>query len=161
MEPHLQNSFISLDKNFLPERLILRDIDGVNINTRILSKYIDLRKLKFHRLTPFMFKNDDFSIIRLYHSLIYNHIRELVLFYKKKFNYREKDLWIEVRNIIDKIVKKIKTEIINDPEIKERLNYFNKKFFSSKIETKALLTMKILETEFFKTTMIKNYLFIK
>jgi len=156
-EPHLQNSFILFDNKFMPVQLILRDIDGININISVLSQKIDITSYKFHQLTHFMFKSDKFSRIRLWDSLILFHIQELINALTNKYSFSNKELWHKVI----KEIKLILNKLSSDPDNKERINMFNKYFLSEIVPTRAFIKMKLSNRETFKTINVKNFLFIK
>lgn len=151
IEPHLQNSFIAFDNNFLPKKLILRDIDGININMNILSTEINLKNYNFHPLTKFSLKNDKFSATKVWHSLIYNHLAELIKILVEAYNFDEKILWTDSRRCIDQVVDSLKGKVDHI-----RIRTFNNYFLSSNVNTKAMLKMKVLNTEFFHMVQIHN-----
>jgi siderophore synthetase component len=156
-EPHLQNSFIMFDDNFMPIKLILRDIDGININMSVLSQKLDLTDYNFHVLTRFMFKSDQFSNIRLWDSLILFHIQELINILTDNYHFSSEQLWQQV-------VKEIKLTLYKlsfDPNNNERINMFKKHFFSELVPTRAFVIMKVSNSESFMTTDMRNFLYIK
>lgn len=156
VEPHLQNSFIMFDDKFMPMKLILRDIDGTNINMPVLSKKLDL-SYNFHKLTRFMFKSDQFSNIRLWDSLILFHTQELINILADNYHFSADQLWKQV-------VEEIKSTIYSlssDPNNKERIDMFEKHFFSELVPTRSFIKMKVSNSESFMTTDMRNFLYIR
>jgi D-ornithine---citrate ligase len=155
VEPHLQNCFIEFDNKGFAKKIILRDIDGININLAILSNNINLDKYDFHPYTKDLFKPDIFSATKIWHSLIYNHVRELVLIISTNYHIDEKILWDEVKHIINRIL----IDLQNDRITATRVRMFRKYFLSKGVDTKALLLMKLSESESFKIVKVKNFLY--
>lgn len=156
LEPHLQNSFIVFDNNFMPGKLILRDIDGININLDVLSKNTDISSYDFHTLTKFMFKPENISIAKLSDSLIYFHIKELIDLLVASYQFNEEFLWKKVNKEITEVLK----NLVDDGISKDRVRILKKCLLSKKIIVRALISMKLSRSESFKITKIENPLLL-
>lgn len=143
LEPHLQNSLIKF-KDGVPISLVLRDLDGSNINKEKLSKFIDLEIYNFYPQTWKLMRPEIFSYNRIIHSLILSHVGELISFFTRYYDIKEDILWAEARNIIKKNLA---------PEISKR-GLAN--LMSQKINIKCLLKMKLNNSERFIISKISN-----
>lgn len=156
IEPHLQNVMFEFSDKFMPLRIYIRDLDGIKINFQILNNFYRKDLIGLHKFTKDYNKNDDFSLIRLFHSLVVNHIQEIINYYVLFYKFDKKELIKIANNCVEdslNFVIKNNSQYID----KNRLAIFKKYWFSDKVKTKAVLKMIMTKKESFQYVMVNNY----
>jgi siderophore synthetase component len=153
VEPHLQNCLVRF-KHGVPRTLILRDLDGANVNKKVLSQYVDIGNYPWHPYTWRTMRADAFSMDRLFHSMIYSHVGSLVEYYVRAYNMDEGKLWELVRDIVGKAVNSAAKGL--PARSKGRAAAVTKYLNGQTFNLKCLLRMKLSGTEVFVTRKYKT-----
>ncbi|WP_335868939.1 IucA/IucC family protein [Bacillus sp. 2205SS5-2] len=139
LEGHLQNTVPVFHKNGTPVKILIRDWEGIRIDTERLSKAgFDLSK--FHNKSRIL--TTDLKSVRnkLFYSVVQNHLGELILHLVKELELDEYSLWAIVKERFNIVFNRIEEEGVWQERVAEdRINFFNKE-----IDYKAVTTMRML-----------------
>ncbi|MFC0190441.1 IucA/IucC family protein [Fictibacillus aquaticus] len=138
VEGHLQNSVIVFKKDGTPDRVLMRDWEGIRVHSkRLANSGVPLSR--FHPKSRILV--DDMKSVRnkVFYSVVQNHFAEIVLSVSKHFGILEKDLWKVVRDIMVNVFGELMDDAHSCDAAEEDANVF----FASEIDYKAVTLMRM------------------
>lgn len=128
LEAHMQNSMVVTEKGRI-KRFIIRDMGGIRIGFPRLKERV---RIEMFAPSGIYRQTMDEAFHLFYHSVVQNHLGELVFVLARYFRTEEKPFWRAIREVLVK-------ELMKGPNGAED----RKALLQPKVKTKALFAMRM------------------
>lgn len=139
LEGHLQNTVPVFKKDGTPDRLLVRDWEGIRVHRNRLQKAeFDINM--FHHKSRILVDDEKSMRNKVFYSVMQNHFGELFLHISQFYEFDEQLLW----NIVKRVLHNIFVDLQEDPNYKECAISDYAVFFADKVDYKALTLMRMM-----------------
>lgn len=139
LEGHLQNTVPVFKKDGTPDRLLVRDWEGIRVHRgRLQNAGFDINM--FHHKSRILVDDEKSMRNKVFYSVMQNHFGELFLHIIQFYEFDEQLLW----NIVKRVLHNIFVDLQEDPNYKECAVSDYAVFFANKVDYKALTLMRMM-----------------
>ncbi|MBY0595316.1 IucA/IucC family protein [Bacillus bingmayongensis] len=139
LEGHLQNTVPVFKKDGTPDRLLVRDWEGIRVHRgRLQQAGIDITN--FHHKSRILVDDEKSVRNKVFYSVMQNHFGELFIHVSRFYNIDEQLLW----NIVKRVTKNIFLDLQQDSHYTKNATTDYDIFFAEKVDYKALTLMRMM-----------------
>ncbi|MBJ8027406.1 IucA/IucC family siderophore biosynthesis protein [Bacillus cereus group sp. N21] len=139
LEGHLQNTVPVFKKDGTPDRLLVRDWEGIRIHRgRLQQAGIDITN--FHHKSRILVDDEKSVRNKVFYSVMQNHFGELFIHVSRFYKTDEQLLW----NIVKRVTQNIFIDLQQDPHYTQNAAADYDVFFAEKVDYKALTLMRMM-----------------
>ncbi|MGG0188130.1 IucA/IucC family protein [Bacillus rhizoplanae] len=139
LEGHLQNTVPVFKKDGTPDRLLVRDWEGIRVHRgRLRNAGFDINM--FHDKSRILVDDEKSMRNKVFYSVMQNHFGELFLHISQFYQLDEQLLW----NVVKQVMKNIFIDLQEDPSYKKSATSDYAVFFADKVDYKALTLMRMM-----------------
>ncbi|MFJ8531440.1 IucA/IucC family protein [Bacillus sp. NPDC094106] len=139
LEGHLQNIVPVFKKDGTPDRLLIRDWEGIRVHRgRLRQAGIDITN--FHHKSRILVDDEKSVRNKVFYSVMQNHFGELFIHVSRFYKIDEQLLW----NIVKRVTQNIFMDLRQDMRYIQNAAADYDVFFAEKIDYKALTLMRMM-----------------
>lgn len=139
LEGHLQNTVPVFKKDGTPDRLLVRDWEGIRVHRgRLQSAGFNINT--FHPKSRILVDDEKSMRNKVFYSVMQNHFGELFLHISQFYQLDEQLLW----NVVKRVLNNIFIDLQKDSNYKEHVISDYAVFFADKVDYKALTLMRMM-----------------
>lgn len=139
LEGHLQNTVPVFKKDGTPDRLLVRDWEGIRVHRgRLQQAEIDITN--FHHKSRILVDDEKSVRNKVFYSVMQNHFGELFIHVSRFYKTDEQLLW----NIVKRVTQNIFIDLQKDPHYTQNAAADYDVFFAEKVDYKALTLMRMM-----------------
>ncbi|PFY86504.1 IucA/IucC family protein [Bacillus pseudomycoides] len=139
LEGHLQNTVPVFKKDGTPDRLLVRDWEGIRVHRgRLQQAGIDITN--FHHKSRILVDDEKSVRNKVFYSVMQNHFGELFIHVSRFYKTDEQLLW----NIVKRVTQNIFIDLQKDPHYTQNAAADYDVFFAEKVDYKALTLMRMM-----------------
>lgn len=152
LEGHLQNTVPVFKKDGTPDRLLVRDWEGIRVHRgRLQNAGFDINM--FHHKSRILVDDEKSMRNKVFYSVMQNHFGELFLHVSQFYQLDEQLLW----NVVKRVVKNIFIDLQENPSYNTSAISDYAVFFADKVDYKALTLMRMMgEAHAYYYVKVKN-----
>ncbi|PFE06211.1 adhesin [Bacillus cereus] len=139
LEGHLQNTVPVFKKDGTPDRLLVRDWEGIRVHRGRLQQE-GLDSTNFHHKSRILVDDEKSVRNKVFYSVMQNHFGELFIHVSRFYNIDEQLLW----NIVKRVTKNIFLDLQQDSRYTKNATTDYDIFFAEKVDYKALTLMRMM-----------------
>ncbi len=139
LEGHLQNTVPVFKKDGTPDRILVRDWEGIRVHRgRLQQAGIDITN--FHHKSRILVDDEKSVRNKVFYSVMQNHFGELFIHVSRFYKTDEQLLW----NIVKRVTQNIFIDLQKDPHYTQNAAADYDVFFAEKVDYKALTLMRMM-----------------
>ncbi|PDY45134.1 IucA/IucC family protein [Bacillus pseudomycoides] len=139
LEGHLQNTVPVFKKDGTPDRLLVRDWEGIRVHRGRLQQ-AGIAITNFHHKSRILVDDEKSVRNKVFYSVMQNHFGELFIHVSRFYNIDEQLLW----NIVKRVTKNIFLDLRQDSCYTKNATTDYDIFFAEKVDYKALTLMRMM-----------------